>query len=95
MARFDVAHLHVQGQDLIIVPLGREFGYKSDAEKDDIVGALQACANDAGLAGTVVPVWDAGSGRMAFIAPRGWHPYFQSINLRYVAANLNRALTCA
>lgn len=92
MPRFNVAHLHEQGQDMIIVPLDSNFGAKSHGDQRAITADLQWHANDAGLRGTVVPVWDH-SGRMAFIAPQQWHPFFQSINLRFVAANVNREIS--
>jgi len=79
---------------MVIVPLDRSFASKSEADQRSIVGTLQICVRAAGLAGTVVAVWDAGGGRMAFIAPRPWHPFFQSIDLQVVARNLNKTLTC-
>ena len=93
MADFDVAHINHQGVDLIIVPLDTSFGYKSQSEQDSITRGLQVCAASAGLAGTVVPVW-VSNGGMAFIAPQAWHPFFQSIDMRYVAMKVNRRLTC-
>jgi hypothetical protein len=92
MPDFDVAHIRQQGVDLIIVPLDRSFGHKNDSDKDAIITELQGRASSAGLAGTVVPVWDNGGGRMAFIAPQPWHPFFMSLTLRQVAANVNRSL---
>jgi hypothetical protein len=92
MPHFRVAHLHEQGQDMIIVPLDSSFGRKVSQDQDVIISELQVRARSAGLAGTVVPVWDDGGGRMAFIAPRPWHPFFQSIDLRFIAANINREL---
>ncbi len=41
MPRFQVAHLHEQGQDIIIVPLADSFGSKSEAEQDEIISELQ------------------------------------------------------
>lgn len=93
MPQFDVAHLHEQGQELIIIPLDLSFGSRVEADQSRIASELQARASAAGLRGTVVPVWDAGNGRMAFIAPRRWHPFFANIGLDFVAANLNRALS--
>lgn len=94
MATFQVAHLREQGQDIIIVLVDRSFGYKSSTEQNQICAGIQACAASAGLAGTVVPVWDNGGGRMAFLAPQPWVPFFQSMTLANVAANINRELTC-
>lgn len=92
MPRFDVAHIREQGVDLVIIPLDRTFGQKSENDKDSIVSELQVRASSAGLAGTVVPVWDSGGGRMAFISPRNWHPFFKSLNLQFIAVNINREL---
>ena len=58
MPTFRVAHLREQGQNIIIVPLDPDFGRKPRNEQHDVMAELQARANSAGLAGTVVPVWD-------------------------------------
>ncbi|MGJ0391901.1 MAG: hypothetical protein ACR650_03960 [Methylocystis sp.] len=91
MPNLKVAHLHEQGQDMIIVPLDSSFGCKSGQEQSEAIGELQMRSTSAGLRGTVVPVWQS-SGRMAFIAPRPWHPFFQSLSLPMVYANLNKEL---
>jgi len=95
MSRFPIAHIREQGQDMIIVPLDRSFGYKSQKEQSQITNALQLWASRAGLAGTVVPVWDVGSGRMAFIAPSPWRGFFQSLSLRVIGRMINRELICS
>ena len=92
MQRFKVAHVREQGVDLIIIPLESSFGQKNSSDQQAIVADLQAHASAAGLAGGVVPVWDAGGGRMAFIAPYQWHPFFGSIGLAWVFANLNKEI---
>jgi len=94
MAQFRIAHIREQGQDMIIVPLEDSFRYKSNREQNEIRAALQMCARGAGLAGTVVPVWDAGGGRMGFLAPQLWQPFFSGLDLAWVAANINKTLTC-
>lgn len=91
---FEVAHLHEQGQDMIIVAVDSSFAHKSSSEQSGVQATIQACARAAGLRGTVVPVWDAGGGRMGFRAPNPWHPFFRSLTLAHVAANINRSLTC-
>jgi len=92
MPRFNVAHLREQGVDLIIIPLERSFGFKSEQDQHQAIAELQERSANAGLRGVVVPVWDNGGGRMGFIAPQNWHPFFRSINLRFVTANLNREI---
>jgi hypothetical protein len=94
MTTFEVAHLREQGQDIIIVLVDRSFGNKTESEQNQITTGLQICARSAGLAGTVVPVWDSGGGRMGFLAPRPWHQFFKGLSLRDIAANINRKLTC-
>jgi hypothetical protein len=92
MPRFKVAHLHEKGQDMVIVPLDSSFGNKSEEEQLGIIDDLQLHSNRAGLKGTVVPVWESG-GHMKFIAPQPWHPFFQSLSLRRVAANINKEIS--
>jgi hypothetical protein len=93
MPRFEIAHLREQGQDMIIVPIESSFGSKISSDQQAAIAELQIRARAAGLAGTVVPVWDSGGGRMAFIAPRQWHSFFQSLSLPVVAASINKALS--
>lgn len=95
MPSFEVAHFREQGQDIVVIPLNRSFGAKSTAEKNEVRASLQACASAAGLRGTVVLVWDAGNGRMGFLAPGPWQPFFRGLSLTQVRQNLNRRLTCA
>jgi len=92
MPRYDLAHIREQEIDLIIIPLNSSFGHRTQAEQQEIVGELQLRANAAGLKGSVVPVWES-LGRMAFLAPSRWHPFFQSISLQFVHANLNKNIS--
>lgn len=92
--RFRVAHLHEQGVDMIIVPLEDDFDLKREEEKHQTKSTLQMYAASAGLRGTVVPVWMARNGRLSFIAPRPWHPFFANLSMSAIHANLNRELIC-
>lgn len=92
MPTLRIAHLQEQGQDLIIVPLEASFGHKTGPEQQSAIAEIQIRSRNSGLRGRVVPVWDSGGGKMAFIAPRNWHPFFCSINLTFVWRNLNREL---
>ena len=93
MATYKIAHLREQGIDLIIVPLDSSFGYKSTTDQNAFSGALEACAHNAGLAGTVVPVWMSGNTRH-WICPPNWNPFFESLQWDDVLFNLNMELTC-
>lgn len=92
MPSVQIAHLREQGQDMVIVPLDRSFANKTTQQQQGAIAELQARSMAAGLKGRVVPVWDAGGGRMGFIAPQNWHPFFKSIDLHGVMASLNREL---
>lgn len=93
MATFKIAHLHEQGQDMIIVPLDSSFGSKSSSDQQEFIAAFEFAAHQAGLAGTVVAIWLSGR-NVKFIAPSPWHPFFRSPNIwRLVNGNLNKTLT--
>jgi hypothetical protein len=92
MHNFKIAHLREQGQDLIIVPLESSFGSKSDDDQRAAIAELQAHARGAGLAGTIVPVWESG-GRMSFIAPQPWHSFFKGLSMQHVRQNINKELS--
>ena len=92
MPSLAVAHVREQGVDLIIAPLAADFGHKDPGTQRAVIAEIQLRSRSAGLAGTVVPVWDGGGGRMAFIAPRPWHPFFSSLDLGTVRACVSREL---
>ncbi len=93
MKSYRVAHVRKDGLDLIIVHMSPLFGGKPQAEQRGIVDGLQMQAAKARLAGAVVPVWDAGGGRLAFLAPAAWHPFLKSLTLRSVLKLVNRELS--
>ena len=92
MPHFKVAHLHQQGQDIVIVPLESDFGMRTEADQQAIIAELQAHSMGAGLRGTVVPVWLSGN-RLMFIAPQPWHPFFRSLDMHRVMASVNKELS--
>ncbi len=94
MQTYDIAHIREQGVDLIIIPVDSSFGIKSIHEQNILTHRLQSCSKSSGLSGTVVPVWDSGGGRMSFVAPQRWHPFFSSITLDFVFMNINRRIIC-
>jgi hypothetical protein len=93
MPTLKVAHLRQQGVDLVIAPLDSDFGHKTRQDQQHIISEIQMRSRSANLAGTVVPVWDGGGGRMSFIAPPNWHPFFRSLNMRGVWANVNKEIS--
>ena len=87
MATFDVAHINEQGQNIIIVLVSHQLTPMQER-------TLQLCANTAGLAGVVVPVWPHGMGMFGFSAPIQWHSYFRSLFWEDILMNVNTRLTC-
>ncbi|MGO4564814.1 hypothetical protein AB4Z52_07035 [Rhizobium sp. 2YAF20] len=93
MTKLEIAHVREQGQDMIIAALDRSFDSKSSDQQQATVREIEVAAHSAGLAGAACVVWDAGGGRMKFIAPSQWHAFFRSIDLRWVLANQNKSLS--
>ena len=93
MPKLDIAHVREQGQDMIIVPLDDSFDQKTSSQQEAVIDQIARAARSAGLAGEVVAVWESGSGRMKFIAPRPWHPFFRNVSLSWVLRNVNRSLS--
>jgi hypothetical protein len=58
MPRFKIAHIKVQGVDLIIVLLESGFGHKTKEDQQQAIAELQIHANAADLKGDIAPVWD-------------------------------------
>jgi hypothetical protein len=92
MPAYDIVCTREQGVDLIIVPLDEAFEGKTRAEQNATIVDLQRHARDAGLVGTVIPVWGSG-GCLRFIAPPYWHPFFQTLSLRLVLSSINQTLS--
>jgi hypothetical protein len=77
---------------MVIIPLDSSFGQKSGQEQREIIDNLQRHSLKAGLKGTVVVVWESG-GRMNFIAPQPWHPFFRSISPQRIRASINKEIS--
>lgn len=92
MPSFEVAHIHQQGQDMIIFPLDERFGRQSGDDQSRTLEALQFRAHAAGLRGAAVAVWEDSNGGH-FRGPRQWRAFLESIDLGWVLANVNRTLS--
>jgi len=94
MTTYKIAHIHEQGQDLIIIPLNDQFDYTTtDEQKSELAAHLQRCSTSARLKGHVVLVWPVGT-QMKFLAPTPWHSFVGSLSLDAVYRLLNRELHC-
>ena len=60
MAEYRIAHIREQGQDMIIVPLESRFHNQPADKKESTRAALQQCAAQNKLGGTVCLVWEYG-----------------------------------
>ncbi|MEF9672523.1 hypothetical protein QNM99_10265 [Pseudomonas sp. PCH446] len=93
MAKYKVAHIHEQGNDMIIIPLDSSFNSKTDGQQADAMEAFQIAASSAGLRGSVVLIWKSGS-YVKFRGPQQWHPFLKSPGIyQLVMANINKELT--
>jgi len=93
MPSYDIAHIREQGQDIIIVFMSPAFSSLGNTAQNEQQTLLQACAADANLAGTVVPVWKAGS-TFGFLAPSPWQSYFRNSTWDDLCLTVNKKLTC-
>lgn len=70
MRNYDIAYVHSDGNNLVLVPVHPWFGMRPARDMRRFAAAVRAHAVTAGLAGEVVPVWDDGAGGlMAFARP--------------------------
>lgn len=93
MAKYKIAHVSEQGQQMIIAPLDSSFHSRSQQAKNEFMNAFQMAASSAGLAGSVALIWESGS-MVHFMAPQPWHPFFKSQGIyQMVMSNINKELT--
>ena len=92
MPSFDVAHIHEQGQDMLLFPLANDFGLKTQAQQNAVLAELQMRARSAGLAGQAAAVWES-QGRTWTLGPEPWRSFLGSIDLGFVLANVNREIS--
>jgi hypothetical protein len=92
MPSYDVAHLNEQGQDMMLFPMDDSFDHKTAAQQNSILASLQARAHGAGLRGRAVAVWLRGR-ETRFLGPSTWRAFFESIDMSFVLANVNREIS--
>lgn len=93
MARYKVAHIREQGNDMIIIPLDSSFNNKTSHQQTEAMEGFQIAASSAGLRGQVVLIWKSGN-YVKFIGPQQWHPFLKSPGIyQLVMANINKELT--
>lgn len=91
---FNVAHLKIDSENLIVIPLGSEdMVRKSTAAKKELHQLFKSCMKNAGLNGAVMLAWPQ-RGNMAFYGDTGWLSYMKSKNMQWVNKNINRKVRC-
>jgi hypothetical protein len=93
MPSFKVAHIHREGQEMIIFPVAAEFGQLPGMDQDRELAFLGSQANRAGLRGVAVVVWETSLGQVTFRAPIACYSCLSGINMEYVMANVNREIS--
>lgn len=98
MPSFRIAHLSEPDTEggyvnIIIVPLAKSFGTKSNEEQHELIVALQLRSSSAGLLGKVCPVWEGDDGGMYYIAPPAWHSFFDQLSMDSVEVLVNKTLS--
>ena len=93
MADIDVAHLRIQGVDVVIAFLDSSFDRKTQSDQNDVRLALQLRSRSAGLAGNVVLMWRESSGGCKFIAPPNQHPFFRTADYGQLYRQINKRLS--
>jgi hypothetical protein len=94
MVQYQVARLHDQGQDIYAIIVEPRYGGLTCEDKNQIRKSIKLCARSAGLDGVIVTVWNAGGGRMGFLAPEQLTTFFHNITIADVMAKVSLTLTC-
>ncbi len=94
VSQFDVSHFRARGELLAVVFVGPALQRLKPLARERALSDLRRCAQAAGLAGTVVPVWEGGAGELCFLAPQPWHAFFENTSLGELAESVNTRLSC-
>jgi hypothetical protein len=83
---FETAHLEIMDMHVVVV-------FLACRPPDELYGALQRSATEAGLDGLVVAVWPDEVGRTRFLAPRQLHSFFRLVGYDQLRAQINTTLS--
>lgn len=92
MPSIQVAQLHEQGQDMVIVIMAPAFARALPTQQEATIAQLQEKAKACGLKGLIAMVWDAG-GKMDYLVPQPWHDFFRCITLDEVRSRINAEIS--
>jgi len=91
---YKVSQLKHNNFDYVLIVVAPAFGNKNPQQQQLDTVVLQRCARRAGMKGIVVPVWDAGGGRMGFLAEPVHHKFLQSLNTAFLESHITATLSC-
>lgn len=91
MDMFNVAFVRDRQSDMVIVPVEASFSDLCRSAQQKIIDHIGRSAEDAGLRGVVVTVWDKG-GKLGFRAPLALHSYLRSLTMGEIRAGLSARL---
>lgn len=84
---FETAHLDIMDMHVVVV-------FLPSRPAQELYGALERCAQQAGLSGPLVAVWPDEAGRTRFLAPRQLHSFFRLVGYDQLRAQINTTLLC-
>ncbi len=84
---FETAHLDIMDMQMVVV-------FLPSRPAQELYGALERSAKQAGLAGPVVAVWPDEVGRTRFLAPEQLHSFFRLVGYDQLRAQINTTLLC-
>lgn len=94
MASYKVSQLKHNNFDYVLIVVAPAFAKKNPQQQQIDTVVLQRCASRAGMKGILVPVWDAGGGRMGFLAEPVHHKFLQSLNTAFLESHITATLSC-
>jgi hypothetical protein len=80
--------------DLILPIVGAAFANLPPERQAAGAAQLQLCIAAVGLVGVVIPVWDAGGGRLGFWAPPQWQGYLAALTWPLVRRGVATSIAC-
>ena len=90
---YPVAHVKHQNSNMVIVLIHPRFFRGSSADQLRWFTAVEQCVRSVKLAGQTLVVAND-NGRYRFYGPKRWHNFMLTLDLNWVHARLNKALTC-
>lgn len=92
MPNFKLAHVHEQGQNMLLFPLDGGFAHKTSAQQNAILRELEDRAHAAGLAGRAAVFWTIGN-RTYSLGPPTWRNFLSSFSIQRVLASVNKSIS--